>query len=43
MDGREAGFEVDIATSACRGIDIDGSLARAMRSMSEAGVMLRAD
>ena len=43
IDGREAGFEVDIATSACRGIDIDGSLARAMRSMSEAGVMLRAD
>ena len=43
IDGREAGFEVDIATGACRGIDIDGSLARAMRSMSEAGVMVRAD
>jgi len=29
-------------TSACRGIDNDGSLARAMRSMSEAGVTVRA-
>ena len=43
IDGREAGFAVDIATTACRGIDMDGSLALAMRSMSEAGVMLRAD
>jgi nicotinamidase/pyrazinamidase len=41
IDGRQAGFEVSVATSACRGIDIDGSLARAMRSMSEAGVSLR--
>ncbi|MGC2201477.1 MAG: bifunctional nicotinamidase/pyrazinamidase [Stellaceae bacterium] len=40
MDGREAGFEVRVATRACRGIDVDGSLARAMRSMSEAGVSL---
>ena len=43
IDGREAGFAVDIATSACRGIDMDGSLARAMRSMSEAGVTIRAE
>jgi nicotinamidase/pyrazinamidase len=40
IDGREAGFEVELATSACRGIDIDGSLARAMLTMSEAGVTL---
>jgi nicotinamidase/pyrazinamidase len=40
IDGREAGFAVSVVTGACRGIDIDGSLARAMRSMSEAGVIL---
>lgn len=40
IDGREAGFEVSVVTGACRGIDIDGSLARALRSMSEAGVSL---
>jgi len=28
-------------TSACRAIDIDGSLPQAMRSMSEAGVTFR--
>ena len=43
IDGRQAGFEVSVVTSACRGIDIDGSLARAMRSMSEAGVSLRSE
>ena len=43
IDGREAGFAVDIATTACRGIDMDGSLALAMRSMSEAGVTIRAE
>ena len=42
IDGREAGFDVAVVTSACRGIDNDGSLARAMRSMSEAGVTVRA-
>jgi nicotinamidase/pyrazinamidase len=41
IDAREAGFEVSIVTSACRGIDVDGSIARAMRSMSEAGVTVR--
>jgi nicotinamidase/pyrazinamidase len=40
IDGREAGFEVTVVANACRGIDVDGSLARAMRSMSEAGVTL---
>ena len=43
IDGREAGFEVAVVTNACRGIDVDGSLARAMRSMSEAGVTLLSD
>jgi nicotinamidase/pyrazinamidase len=43
IDGREAGFEVTVVTNACRGIDVDGSLARAMRSMSEAGVGLLSD
>jgi nicotinamidase/pyrazinamidase len=43
IDGREAGFEVAVVTAACRGIDIDGSVARAMRSMSEAGVRVRAE
>jgi nicotinamidase/pyrazinamidase len=43
IDGREAGFEVSVVTSACRGIDVEGSLARAMRSMNEAGVTFRAE
>ncbi len=38
LDARELGFAVQLAASACRGIDLDGSLARAMRSMTEAGV-----
>jgi nicotinamidase/pyrazinamidase len=41
IDARQAGFEVSVVTSACRGIDVDGSLAQAMRSMSEAGVIVR--
>jgi nicotinamidase/pyrazinamidase len=40
IDGREAGFEVSVITSACRGIDVDGSLGRALHSMEEAGVTL---
>jgi len=43
IDGRQAGFDVSIVTGACRGIDIEGSLARAMRSMNEAGVTVRAE
>ncbi len=43
IDGREAGFEVEVVTGACRGIDVDGSLARAMRSMGDAGVVLLTD
>jgi nicotinamidase/pyrazinamidase len=43
IDGREAGFEVSVVTSACRGIDVDGSLDHALRSMREAGVPLIAE
>jgi nicotinamidase/pyrazinamidase len=41
IDAREAGFQVSIVTNACRGIDVGGSIARALRSMSEAGVTVR--
>jgi nicotinamidase/pyrazinamidase len=41
LDAREAGFAVDVALDACRGIDLDGSHARAMRAMAEAGVRIR--
>jgi nicotinamidase-related amidase len=41
LDAREPGFAVQLAASACRGIDLDGSLARAMRSMTESGVTVR--
>jgi nicotinamidase/pyrazinamidase len=40
IDAREAGFEVEVAIDACRGIDLDGSLAHAMRAMAEAGVAM---
>jgi nicotinamidase/pyrazinamidase len=40
LDGRQAGFAVTIVTDACRGIDMDGSLSQAMRSMNEAGVTI---
>ena len=40
IDGRQSGFEVTVVTDACRGIDMDGSLANAMRSMKEAGVTI---
>ena len=43
IDGRKAGFEVGVVTRACRGIDLDGSLDRALASMSEAGVTLLAE
>lgn len=41
LDAREAGFEIAVAAGACRGIDLDGSLAGAMRAMAEAGVGFR--
>jgi nicotinamidase/pyrazinamidase len=40
LDGREAGFEVSVALAACRGLDTDGSLARALAAMRQAGVRL---
>jgi nicotinamidase/pyrazinamidase len=40
LDGRAAGFEVTVALAACRGIDTEGSLARALSAMREAGVRL---
>jgi nicotinamidase/pyrazinamidase len=40
LDAREAGFAVDLAIDACRGIDLAGSLARAIQAMAEAGVMI---
>lgn len=40
IDAREAGFEVAVATEACRGIDLGGSLDRALRAMAEAGARL---
>jgi len=40
LDARTVGFEVGLATRACRGIDLDDSLAAAMRAMAEAGVTI---
>jgi nicotinamidase/pyrazinamidase len=40
IDGRQAGLEVTVVTGASRGIDVEGSLAAAMRAMTEAGVTL---
>jgi len=38
LDAAELGFDVAVVTDACRGIDLDGSLAAAMQTMAEAGV-----
>lgn len=40
LDAQAAGFEVAVELPACRGIDADGSLARALAAMREAGVRL---
>ena len=40
LDAREADFAVEVALDACRGIDLDGSLARALQAMAEAGVTI---
>jgi nicotinamidase/pyrazinamidase len=40
IDAREAGFATTVALGASRAIDIDGSLAQALRAMREAGVEL---
>ncbi|AMV40756.1 Serine/threonine-protein kinase StkP [Planctomyces sp. SH-PL62] len=38
LDARRLGFEVSVIESACRGIDLDGSLEAAWEQMEEAGV-----
>lgn len=40
LDAREGGFAVDLALQACRGIDLDGSLANALMAMRAAGVAI---
>jgi nicotinamidase/pyrazinamidase len=40
LDAREAGFETGVVLDASRGIDIDGSLDRAIAAIREAGVAL---
>ena len=41
LDACGAGFAVELAADACRGIDHDGSLGRAMQAMVKAGVSIR--
>jgi nicotinamidase/pyrazinamidase len=38
LDARAAGFAALVVEDACRGIDLEGSLAAAWAKMSEAGV-----
>lgn len=38
LDARKAGFEAAVIEDACRGIDLDGSLAKAWSEMTRAGV-----
>jgi nicotinamidase/pyrazinamidase len=40
LDARAAGFAVDLALRACRGIDLAGSLAKALDAMRAAGVAI---
>jgi nicotinamidase/pyrazinamidase len=40
LDAVAAGFTVEVALGACRGIDVDGSLDRAIAQMRQAGVRL---
>jgi nicotinamidase/pyrazinamidase len=40
LDAREAGFATSVVLDACRGIDHEGSLARAAAAMRETGVTL---
>jgi nicotinamidase/pyrazinamidase len=40
IDAREAGFETALVLDASRGIDLDGSLARALAAMRDAGISL---
>lgn len=43
VDARREGFEAVLVEAGCRAIDLDGSLARAMATMREAGVVLAPD
>jgi len=43
LDGRREGFEVVLLLDACRGLDTQGSLARALSAMRAAGVEIRED
>ena len=38
LDARKAGFETYVIEDACRGIDLQGSLAKAWADMTKAGV-----
>ncbi len=38
LDARREGFEVYLIEDACRGIDLDGSLEKALTAMDEAGI-----
>jgi nicotinamidase/pyrazinamidase len=38
LDARKAGFETYVIEDACRGIDTQGSLAKAWADMAKAGV-----
>lgn len=40
VDARKEGFETIVIEDACRAIDLEGSLAAAMRNMQEAGVVI---
>lgn len=40
LDARAVGFETLLIEDACRAIDLDGSLAKAMQDMTDAGVVL---
>ena len=40
IDARQAGFETAIALEASRGIDLDGSMSRALAAMRDAGIEL---
>jgi nicotinamidase/pyrazinamidase len=41
LDARREGFDVVVLLEACRGLDIDGSLAAALAAMRQVGVELR--
>ncbi|HEV2188051.1 MAG TPA: bifunctional nicotinamidase/pyrazinamidase [Stellaceae bacterium] len=40
LDARAAGFATTVVLEACRGLDVDGSLARALDRMRQAGIEL---